>query len=649
MILSLLLAGMLHAGDLSPTAAVEFEEAEPVMVLGHRPGLIGRTEIPAKQIHQVAGAGGDIFRALQTLPGVAAISDFSGQLAVRGGGPRDNKTTLDDIPWPVPFHFGGILATIDSDLLESVDLLAGGFPARYGTADGAILEAHTRPGSREGFKGKADINLVTATVLLEGPLKIPGINASWTLSGRRSYFDLFLPHLADLDFVAFPYFWDMGLTLDFEFGPHNQLRFLALASDDVLAFDLTPSATRDTDFTGELKYENRYATAGLSWKNTSLQDLVSKTSLYYYDEALLTSFGQRYFLDYFPKVVGLRQDFDWSLGADVVSGGGGLEVRQDDVAAFTFRRSDGQGSSYALYSDASSITLVAQTLESFAYLQDKHFFGPNFSVTAGLRYDKGGANVEALCPRLGAEWRIFQKSTLKAAWGIYERSPSGQELMPTFGNPQLGPNLTEHRVLGIEQELGRHWLLRLESYLKIYRNRVVEVADSRLYTNDGEGFAQGQEIFLRYDDHDRFFGWLSYAHSISERDGALYAYDQPDILSLVANAKVTEHFELGATWHLHSGSLITPIIGSHYDPVTDKTVPDYGEPYSVRLGDYSRVDMRAEYHWVFGSKVLSLYLEVINLLNAPNPLNREYSKDFRSFTEIRQLPRLPYFGIRYQF
>src|SRR5208283_4170748 len=76
--------------------------------------------ISRDEIKNVPGTAGDVMRAVQDLPGVAApFGDYSGELVVQGGGPQDNLYLLDNIPWPQPFHFAGLASTVESGLVQS--------------------------------------------------------------------------------------------------------------------------------------------------------------------------------------------------------------------------------------------------------------------------------------------------------------------------------------------------------------------------------------------------------------------------------------------------------------------------------------------------------------------------------------------------
>ena len=61
----------------------------------------------------------DVFRALQLLPGVQSLNDFSSALYVRGSTPDQNLIMLDGITVYNPMHLGGIFSTFNSHLDKS--------------------------------------------------------------------------------------------------------------------------------------------------------------------------------------------------------------------------------------------------------------------------------------------------------------------------------------------------------------------------------------------------------------------------------------------------------------------------------------------------------------------------------------------------
>ncbi|HWJ46638.1 MAG TPA: carboxypeptidase regulatory-like domain-containing protein, partial [Candidatus Udaeobacter sp.] len=98
----------------------------------------------------------DPFRAVQTLPGVSAEgnNEFFAEFSVMGAPFSNVGVYIDDVVVLNPFHEignfseGASLGVLTSEVVEEMKLLPAAFPERYGDADGAALDIHTRDGSR---------------------------------------------------------------------------------------------------------------------------------------------------------------------------------------------------------------------------------------------------------------------------------------------------------------------------------------------------------------------------------------------------------------------------------------------------------------------------------------------------------------------
>ncbi len=635
---------------------VDFKVADLVVRGKRAPSAPSRIGLKRQELRRVAGVGKDALRAIQTLPGVVAPSDFSGQLAVRGGGPQDNLYYLDGVPWPVPYHYGGAVSTVHSDALDEVDLYPAAFPARWGGADGAILDARARPGAKDRLRGMLDVNLLLAEGLLEAPVPTgTSETASILVAGRRSYFDLILPQLAGGRFTAVPTFWDAITIFDQPTG-QGRLRLIAMGTDDVLGLRLDKADVNNKDFEGEFRFRNAYQTLGVNWTQ-ELGDWRLELTPYVYQTNFETSFGRGYSIAINPKVTGVRGELSKTYGDHDLSFGSSAEHNDFSVFGFIFRRNSGQGSGYITVTDAAGITVTSQVNEQALYAQDRWKLLPGLALTLGARgqrNDRVGAS--ALDPRVNIEWKISDAWIARSGWGLYTQFPNPQQNDPDFGNPALLPNRTEHAVLGLERRLDARSLIKVETYLKTYRQRVVSVPDARLYANEGEGSARGVELFYRQELSERVFGWLSYANSLSERrDGlnatwALYQYDRPHVATLVANYDPKPDLSMGAKINWTSGPLITPIVGRIPDPATTSGwSPIYGQAYSQRLDDYLRLDVRIEKAYLFHAWKLSLYAEVLNVLDRPNPSGLTWNRDFSEVRQVNNLPRLPYIGASAEF
>ncbi len=136
----------------------------------------------------------DPMRAVQTLPGVANSDDFKSEFAIRGSDFRHVGVTLDGVPSPLLLHTvhgvtdSGSLAMINSDILDSVTLLSGSYPQRYGNRTGATIDFRTREGSRDRPHVRLSASAINASGVAEGPIG-KGRRGSWLISARKSYLD----------------------------------------------------------------------------------------------------------------------------------------------------------------------------------------------------------------------------------------------------------------------------------------------------------------------------------------------------------------------------------------------------------------------------------------------------------------------------
>ncbi|NBW36525.1 MAG: hypothetical protein EBR30_16200 [Cytophagia bacterium] len=73
----------------------------------------------------------DVLKVLQLLPGIKSSEGSTG-LYVRGGGSDQNLILLDGVPVYNASHLFGFFSLFNADAINHVELIKGGFPARYG-------------------------------------------------------------------------------------------------------------------------------------------------------------------------------------------------------------------------------------------------------------------------------------------------------------------------------------------------------------------------------------------------------------------------------------------------------------------------------------------------------------------------------------
>ncbi|MBZ0266357.1 TonB-dependent receptor, partial [bacterium] len=162
------------------------------------------------------GAEMDLLRALQTIPGVKASSDINSSLYVRGGSPDMTLILLDHSTVYNPAHFFGLFSTFNTDAVKHIELMKGGFPAKYGGRAGSVLEVVTKEGNREEFQGMAHVGVISTKAMVEGAL--PGKNGSYALSGRRTYLEPTIAAIRNNSDLEVPdyYFYDGNAKINLD-------------------------------------------------------------------------------------------------------------------------------------------------------------------------------------------------------------------------------------------------------------------------------------------------------------------------------------------------------------------------------------------------------------------------------------------------
>jgi len=648
-------------------------DAVVVTAQKEREQVTGST-LAQNEIKKIPGTAGDALRAVQNMPGVAAASDYSSQLVVQGGGPFDNLFLLDNIPWPQPFHFGGLVSTVNSDLLSSVVLNGAGFGAKWGNDMGSVLDAETIAGRKDRIHLTADLNMIMTQVLVEGPVGLG--DASFTLAGRRTYINMLIGwYTGDIDFTALPFSWDLGGTLDFTLGPDNHFRGLALASYDTMSLIMGIDMVNEQDLAGEYGMNIYAFTSGMSWTNTSLLGITSTLTPYYYTTKEANVMGMIYNINDITSHYGLKEEAVWDTGdllgmKNELGFGGSLEMINETTEASYFESSNNFNE--IDYSDFIGTTVNSRIYERSVYLQDHIQINKQWAFVPGVRYDKrDDVAHDTLLPRLRLEYQYDDSLLWKAAWGYYSQFPTAEQMNADFGNPGLSANIAEHMVVYVEKKLSLNLSVSMDAYYKTYRDLVANITDvngNETFNNKGFGIAKGVEFYLKDNVTDRFFCWISYALSESIRldpETGLwhaYEYDQPNILNVVASYKINPVWSLGVKARYNSGPLENSMEDSFIDGLGIwHPVVLYND--FVRLGDYVRIDVRTDYALRFESWRINLYLEIINLLNRLNPagvipyngtagsLNNIQGivPDGENAAIIENLPRMIYLGVELEF
>lgn len=615
---------------------------------------VSRQVVTKQELTRVPGSAGDPLRALQSLPGVASTGDYSGQMVVRGGGPSDNAYYLDRIPIMSPFHFGGLVSTINPDLVKDVDLAVGGFNAEYGNIWGGVVDITQRDARRDRWGGRVNVNFLMTDVLFEGPLSS---KTSLAVAGRRSYLELAKSFFDD--FTSIPSFGDYQVKLDVHSSEKLQMNFQAFGSDDLLGLTIKPdsdAAKKDPSLAGEFSYHNIFHNQGanLKWMWSDKDTLL--VTPYHSYTVVRTTMGREYFIGVTADSFGIRADWLHDFGSNVQWRTGiDDEVQSAHLDAYFARLPEGYDTAYT-FTQADKVRAIYETSYCFigTFTEALIKFSSRFQVSVGIRHDLFTMTHQSeFSPRLSAALDLDEKTILKASWGVYRQLPSAQQLEPHFGNSSLENPMANSKVVGLERVLGGGKGFRVECY-DTDQSKIPIPNDLLNYVNDGVGIARGVEVMVRQAPTSRLFGWVAYAYSLSKRrDGEghpwyPYDYDQRQIATVVMSYKLTQKWECGFKWRLATGEPETPIVSANPQG-NGYWIPVNGAVNSERKPAYHRLDLSVSRTASYNTWQLRWYLEIMNVYNSKNITGYDYSADYKSRKEIKQLPFLPYAGVEVKF
>lgn len=660
-------APMARAADAPAIPAPPAEASaplEPVVIRGSKlPELAGQRSIPAQELRSVPGSLGDPLKSLQSLPGVASVSDASSDPAIRGSRPEDNRFLIDGLPAGRVFHVGGLTSVLHPDLVSRFDLYAAAFGPEFANATGGIIDVKLRRPRTDRLGGTLDLGALGADLLIEGPLA-PG--QSFYFAGKRSWIDLFVKRASDgkeeggdgtilqmpkyHDYLG-KYFWRLDET--------HELRLHASGASDRLDLEVPADsklAQQEPVFAGAGRFRGSDHSEALTLESSFASGAVNRLSLGQHTARADNQLGSALRMDVTQRDRYLLEELRLApLGAHTLTLGGELHDVQSDYSVNLRKALCTEFSPDCDYSSAEDVATAdrVQLRLSTLYARDRWQFLPEWAATLGLHHSRDAyLKRHDTEPRLGLEWQWSAQTLLSAGWGRYNQIPQPDQIVRELGNPALDHLHATHAVLGLSQSLGERWSWRAELYRKTMSDLVVADA-TRNYINGGSGTAHGVELLLKKHavPGEALSGWLAVSWARSQRHNDVtgeafrFAYDQPLIVNAVGVYRLGHGWQTSAKWTYHTGAPDTAVVGT-YTATDGRLRPVYGPLNGERLPPYHRLDLRVEKQV---SRDFHFYVELINAYRRRNVAGWSYSADYQSRTPVEQLGLLPSAGIRWDF
>ncbi len=621
---------------------------------------VGTIKLTPLKIEQLPSIGEkDMMRSFQLMPGISASNESSSGLYVRGGTPDQNLVLYDGFTVYHVDHLYGFFSAFNSNALKDIQLYKGGFESRFGGRISSVTEITSKEGNQKRVNAGVDIGMLSTNVFVEIPVGkrftsfmafrksyqgaiynmiFKKFNKTRTQDapdvgigpGRRysqsddvtSYFyDLngkFTYKPSDKDIISLSVFngtdkLDNSFASDIpSFGQFN-------ANFSMNSVDLTSYGNIGTSLKWSRKWSSKlYGNTIISYSNYyNKRNRSSERTLINPNDVTTTSMSG-VFENNDLKDYSFKSDYQFELTGNSQLQFGAFATLYD--IKYSYAQSD-------------TVTILdrnSKALLSGGYIQTRtKLFNDRLQIIPGLRVDYFETTRKVyLEPRAAISFNLTDNLVLKGSTGKFyqfanrvtrEDIMSGSKEFWILADGNSVPvSSAIHYIAGISYE-SPGYTFSAEAYYK----RIHNLTEYSLRINaspmgvdynenffNGYGFARGIELLVQKNS-GALNGWISY--TLGE---ARNHFDQYGEGYFPANQDVTHEFKIvglykfrrwdfSATWIYATGRPYTAPSGAYTMTLLDGTTQDFftvTTKNSIRLPDYHRFDISANYKLLMGKK-----------------------------------------------
>jgi hypothetical protein len=624
-------------------------------------------QLTTEEIKSNPGGSFDVSRVVQTLPGVGGSGGGAARndIVIRGGAPNENVYYVDGIEIPVLNHFqtqgssGGAQGILNVSFIDEVKLTSSAFDAKYDNALASTFVIKQRQGNPEKVSGNVRVSFTEAVATLEGPL---GKKTDYLLSARKSYLDL-LFKLIDLPIR--PNFYDFQYKVTHKINEKTTLTALGVGAIDEFTFGETRETSAENEYLRRsLPIINQWNyTTGFTLKrlidkgyvNVALSRNMFNNTIDRFEDAKYDDESKRNF-----KLV--SQEIENKLRVDVNKFINGWKISYGGVGQYVKYNTNLYNKLSSPVIDSAGNTLFPgltinfnSAIEFFRYGAfaqiAKNMFNEKLLLSFGLRTDMNsfmntGSNpLNTLSPRLSMAYHVTSKFDITASVGSYYKTPAYTNLgyrdaTGELVNKSMKYIQSNHYVLGTQFLPNSALRFTLEGFYKQYNNYPVSVATGTSLANQGADFGSvgsefvqskgkgetyGFEFFVQQKLMKKLFYVLSYTYVRSAYSGVntvliASSWDNQHLISSTLGYKFGKNWQLGLKYRFAGGTPYTPFdmtASQQNYALLGTGVLDFTRINSLRLGNFSQLDLRLDKKINFKKTSIDVFLDFQNVLMTP--------------------------------
>jgi len=698
---------------LRRVAAVEFalvraseEELAEVVVsaratAGDPRATPNTVQLEREEIRRNPGSAGDVFRALDVLPGVVATGEFS-NFTVRGNGPRDNLILIDGIPFDKVAHFdeslgeeeingGGRYSIFAPNIIGSARFSPGGWRAAEGGRNGSLLDLAIAAGNFASSTAGARLDIIGIEADYDGPSYVAD-NTSLLLSARKFDFSNLFKAIGEED-IGTPRMTDVILKSVTELNEHHRLELLAIhAGEDVRRTVENALKSENYEDLGLSDSKQDNTLLGVTWKWSPGAVAQLRNTLYFRNSDARSTQGEAYpdlagpdptpattpvredilRLKEKETEVGWRGDFTTTLGTNGIFSAGAQVARVDlnfdhrlsgNWIRYVYDQSDFRPDptqQYIVLTPGQYNSTLSATQTRIAAYADYAWTRGDFTWTPGLRYERDGLSGKSVvAPRLLLSWQPDAVTRVWTGGGVYHQAPRYLDIAADPSNLDLKSERSTQLMLGYSRYLHEDLRFSAEGYYQRLDDLIVfDDRTTNTARNIGEGSATGVDLMLAKRMSRRWSASATYSYSRARRDDKLgegeYAadWDRPHAFGIVGAWQPTDRWTFSAKWKYASGRPTDAFV-VHSDVLGGAEPLRYSKELTrtnaERTPVYHSLSLRADYQRRFGPLSLVAYLDILNVYGRRNGNAYEWDER-RGINIIEGLDEmLPTIGLRFEY
>ena len=546
-----------------------------------------------------AGAAGDVYGALQSLPGTT-INGESGRLFVKGGDSEESQTYIDGSLVSVPYNSSAPnLATrgrYSPFMFKGTIFSTGGYSAEYGQALSSVLLLSTNDMPEED---QLDLSFMSIGLEFAGTKKWKNgaVTGTLTYNNLGPYMRL---AKQNYDWTNAPESATGAISIRQKTSKTGMFKFYTNIDNGSFTLSQENLTNGGNPISFHLKNNNQYMNAswndklGEKWGINAAASFTNNRDDIQFDQTTVKK-----------EILGtyLKNAFSYHFSEKFTLKFGG------ELFSKTYTQN------VKLPSETHDNSFTNHTFSGFTEAQV--YASSKFVTRIGGRVEYSDyLNRVTFSPRLSTAYKVTGKSQFSMAYGWFYQNPVDDYLLYT---DLIKPERADHYTFSFQSSANSR-TIRAEIYYKDYKNLVKltggEFYLPTSYNNSGSGYAKGLDLFWR-DKKSIKNGdyWISYSYLDTKRDYRNFPEEAVPTFASKHNLSVVYKHWIGS---------IRSYPGANFRYSSPRV---YNDPNSTIFNGSKMLPYRSlDLSWSFLYRQnIIFYGAVTNALNFKNEFGQRYS------------------------